>query len=632
MNILTIEDLRKSYGTKPLLQSVTFGLEDDEKMGLIGANGSGKTTLMRIIAGMEKHDGGRLMLQNNARVAFLPQNPVFDDSHTILDAVFDQGDPLLRLLHDYEEVSYALSTMEEVDEKLLARMSDLSHQLDVTGGWDREASAKAVLDRLGLKDMDAIVGTLSGGQRKRVALARSLVLQPDLLLLDEPTNHLDTETIAWLESYLAGYPGALLLVTHDRYFLDRVTNRMLEVTPEGVMKYEGNYSRYLELKEEQERLKEATERTRQNLARRELAWLRRGPKARTSKAKYRVERAQALQESTGSGPDAKLQLAAASTRLGKKVLELTDLSKAYGEKVLIKQYSRLIARTDRLGIIGENGTGKTTLLDMIAGKVKPDEGHVETGETVVIGYFDQEGRPLNDELRVIDTVTEVAENVRTADGSVITASQMLERFLFPPAVQYTPVAKLSGGERRRLHLLLVLMEAPNILLLDEPTNDLDIATLAALEEYLDTFDGVLIVVSHDRWFLDRIIDHLLHFEGDGSIREYPGDYSAWLEVRTQEKRVEEAAAKKKKANAAPKGSTKAVSSGPAKLSWKEKKELEETERRIEAAEERKAGIEEELGSGITDMEAITALSEELGALMKAMEQDMDRWAELAERA
>jgi ATP-binding cassette subfamily F protein uup len=635
MNILTIEDLRKTYGTKPLLESVTFGLADDEKMGLIGANGSGKTTLMRIIAGMEKSDGGRLMLQNNARVAFLPQNPSFDPTHTVLDAVFDQGDPLLRLLHDYEEVSYALEQMgTTVDEKLLERMSDLSHQLDVTGGWDREASAKAVLDRLGLTDMDAIVGTLSGGQRKRVALARALVLQPDLLLLDEPTNHLDTETISWLETYLANYPGALLLVTHDRYFLDRVTNRMLEVMPGGVMKYEGNYTRYLELKEEQERLKEATERTRQNLARRELAWLRRGPKARTSKAKYRVERAEALQESTGTGPDARLQLAAASTRLGKKVLELSNISKAYDDKVLVHKYSRLIARTDRLGIIGENGSGKTTLLDMIAGKVQPDAGHIETGPTVVVGYFDQEGRPLNDALRVIDTVTEVAENVRTADGSIISASQMLERFLFPPAVQYTPVSKLSGGERRRLHLLLVLMEAPNILLLDEPTNDLDIATLAALEEYLDTFDGVLIVVSHDRWFLDRTIDHVLHFEGEGAIREYPGDYSAYLKLREEEKAKEAVAAAKKKANA-PAPSKKANSetkSETAKLSYKEKKELQETEKRIEAAEERKAEIETELGSGITDVDAITALSEELGELMSAMERDMERWAELAERA
>lgn len=636
MNILTIEGLRKTYGTKPLLDAVTFGLADDEKMGLIGANGSGKTTLMRIIAGIEKADGGRMVIPSSARIAFLPQNPSFDPDHTILDAVFDQGDPLLRLLHDYEEVSHALShSTDTVDEKLLERMSDLSHQLDVTGGWDREASAKAVLDRLGLDDMEAKVGTLSGGQRKRVALARALVLQPDLLLLDEPTNHLDTETIAWLEKYLANYPGALLLVTHDRYFLDRVTNRMLEVMPGGVMKYEGNYTRYLELKEEQERLADATERTRQNLARRELAWLRRGPKARTSKAKYRVERAQALQESSGTGPDAKLQLAAASTRLGKKVLELEGVSKAYGELTLIKGLTRLIAREDRLGIIGPNGSGKTTLLDMIAGKVKPDTGHIEFGPTVVVGYFDQEGRPLNDKLRVIDTVTEIAENVKTADGSVISASQMLERFLFPPAVQYTPVEKLSGGERRRLHLLLVLMGAPNILLLDEPTNDLDIPTLAALEEYLDTFDGVLIVVSHDRWFLDRTIDHVLHFEGEGEIREYPGDYSAFLELRQKEK-AQQAAAVAARKSASPSTPEKnkggASDSSSAKLSYKEKKELEETERRIEAAEQRKQEVEEALGGGTTDLDAITTLSEELGQILATLERDIERWTELAERA
>ncbi len=640
MNILTIEGLRKTYGTKPLLDAVTFGLADDEKMGLIGANGSGKTTLMRIISGMEKADGGRMMIPSSARIAFLPQNPSFDPGHTILDAVFDQGDPLLRLLHDYEEVSHALShATGTVDEKLLDRMSDLSHQLDVTGGWDREASAKAVLDRLGLDDMDAKVGTLSGGQRKRVALARALVLQPDLLLLDEPTNHLDTETIAWLEKYLANYPGALLLVTHDRYFLDRVTNRMLEVMPGGVMKYEGNYTRYLELKEEQERLAEATERSRQNLARRELAWLRRGPKARTSKAKYRVDRAQALQESSGSGPDAKLQLAAASTRLGKKVLELEGVSKAYGDLTLVKGFTRLVAREDRLGIIGPNGTGKTTLLDMIAGKVKPDSGHIEFGPTVVVGYFDQEGRPLNDKLRVIDTVTEIAENVRTADGSVISASQMLERFLFPPAVQYTPVEKLSGGERRRLHLLLVLMGAPNILLLDEPTNDLDIPTLAALEEYLDTFDGVLIVVSHDRWFLDRTIDHVLHFEGNGEIREYPGDYSAFLEMRENEKALQAAASASRKTTSqtpsrksgSPANSF-ADSVAQPKLSYKGKKELQETEKRIEQAEERKEEIETALGGGTADLDTITTLSEELGELLSRLERDMERWAELAERA
>jgi len=632
MNVLTIESLHKSYGVKPLLDEVTFGLADDEKMGLIGANGSGKTTLMRIIAGLETKDRGRIMIPSGSRVAFLPQNPSFEPGHTIVDAVFDQGDPTLRLLHDYEEASHQLSTTTELDEALLARVSELSHQLDVTGGWDREASAHAILDRLGLTDIGALVGTLSGGQRKRVALARALLLQPDLLLLDEPTNHLDTETIAWLEAYLSRYSGALLLVTHDRYFLDRVTNRMLEVRPGGVAKYEGNYTRYLELKEEEDRLAEATERTRQNLARRELAWLRRGPKARTTKAKYRVDRALALQEGGKGGPEATLQLASASTRLGKKVLELENVSKAFGENVLVKGYSRIFTKDDRIGIIGDNGSGKTTFLEMIVGNLKPDSGHIETGETVVIGYFDQEVRPLNDSLRVIDTVTEVADNVRTADGSIISASQMLERFLFPPAVQYTPVAKLSGGERRRLHLLLVLMEAPNILLLDEPTNDLDIPTLAALEEYLDTFPGVLIVVSHDRWFLDRTIDHIHCFENDGNIRTYPGDYSAYLELRGREAAGSAASAKKRPEKTARSKKKSESTSGSTKLSFKEKKELAETELRIESAEARKAEIEALLSQNPGDIEAITALSHELGDLASTLDRDMERWSELADRA
>ncbi len=535
MNVLTIEALHKSYGVKPLLDAVTFGLADDEKMGLIGANGSGKTTLMRIIAGLETADSGRVMIQRGARVAYLPQNPEFNGDLSVLDAVFDKGDPNLRLLHDYEEAVHALAAGNGADERLLARVSDLGHQLDVTGGWDREASARAILDRLGLTDIGALIDTLSGGQRKRVALARALVLQPALLLLDEPTNHLDAETIVWLETYLARYPGALLLVTHDRYFLDRVTNRMLEVEPGGVTKYEGNYTRYLELKEIQDQLAEATERTRQNLARRELAWLRRGAKARTSKAKYRVERAKALQEGGRTGPGSNLVLAAASTRLGKKVIEFENVTKSYGDQVLLRKYSQLLTRDDRIGIIGPNGAGKTTLLEMIAGNVDTRFRRRSTsGRRSSLATSIRKGDRSMTRIRVIDTVTDVAENVRTADGTLISASQMLERFLFPPAVQYTPVAKLSGGERRRLLLLLVLMEAPNVLLLDEPTNDLDIPTLAALEEYLDTFSGVLIAVSHDRWFLDRTVDTILRFEGDGKIRSYPGDYSAYLDQRARE--------------------------------------------------------------------------------------------------
>ena len=642
MNVLNVEGLHKTFGVKPLLTDVTFGLGDDEKMGLIGANGSGKTTLMRIIAGTEVADGGRVMIPGSARVAFLPQNPEFDPQLSVLDAVFDQGDPTLRLLHDYEEASHKLAANPQDaagDEKLLARVSDLSHQLDVTGGWDREANARAILDKLGLVDTEARVGTLSGGQRKRVALARALLIEPELLLLDEPTNHLDTDTIAWLETYLSRFSGALLLVTHDRYFLDRVTNRMLEVEPGGVTKYEGNYTRYLELKEEQERLAEANERTRRNLARRELAWLRRGAKARTSKAKYRIERALELQESGYSGPDPTIQLTAASTRLGKKVIELHGISKAYDGKTLLSDFSRLLTREDRIGIIGPNGSGKTTLLEMIAGRVKPDSGTIDIGPTTAIGYFDQGSRPLDDSLRVIDTVTEVAETVKTADGSTISASQMLERFLFPPAVQYTPVAKLSGGERRRLHLLLVLMEAPNVLLLDEPTNDLDIPTLAALEEYLDTFAGVLITVSHDRWFLDRTVDSILRFDGNGNVRSYPGDYSAYLAKNEQEEAArisaEEEARRALESQQQPAAKSESDTPTPpkrtGKLSYKEKRELEELEARIESSEERKAEIEQKMAADPSDFEALAALAAELEALSAALDRDVERWAELAAR-
>ncbi len=630
MNILSLDGIHKSFGMKPLLREVSFALEDNEKMGLIGANGSGKTTLMRIIAGQETADGGSLIVGKGQRVAFLSQNPEFDPNLTVLDAVFDKGDPALRLLHDFEEASLALNVSDGSDEALLNTVSELSHQLDVTGGWDREAGAKAILDRLGLLDTAALVGTLSGGQRKRLALAQALLLQPDLLLLDEPTNHLDTSTIAWLEKYLSRFKGALVLITHDRYFLDRVTNRMLEVDSRGTTKYEGNYTRYLELKAEQDLIEEATERTRQNLARRELAWLRRGAKARTSKAKYRVKRAQELQEDHGPGAEEKIELSAASTRLGKKVIEFERIFKAYGDLSLVTNFSKILSPKDRIGIIGENGTGKTTLLEMIVGKVQADSGSIEIGSTAVIGYFDQETRPMDESKRVIDTVTDIAEHVRTADGSTISASRMLEKFLFAPAVQYTPVAKLSGGEKRRLHLLLILMGAPNILLLDEPTNDLDIPTLTALEEYLDSFQGVLIAVSHDRWFLDRTIKAIWSFEGQGEIRSYPGDYSSYLEKKSKEK-VLESAPNKKKDLPTTSAEVKPNTYSAAKFSFKEKRELEGLESIIENAEERREELEALLANSSQSFENTTKFYNELGDLTTQLEKSVERWAELAER-
>ncbi len=643
-SILTVESVRKSYGTKPLLDEVTFGLEDGERMGIIGLNGSGKTTLLRIIAGVEPLDGGRVVVPGGAVVGYLPQNPPFDAAQTVLDAVFDGGNATMRLLHDYEAACHALDRSGGADAAALARVSDLAHRLDVTGGWDREADAKAVLGRLGIADTDARVGALSGGQRKHVALARALVLRPDLLLLDEPTNHLDADTIEWLEGYLARYAGALLLVTHDRYFLERVTNRMLELERGRAQRFDGNYTYYLEKKEEQAQQREAEGQRRAGLVRRELAWLRRGAKARTTKQKARVDRAEALLAEPAERPDQAIEIASAATRLGRKIVELDGVSKAYDGQTLVDRFTYTFERNDRIGIVGPNGAGKTTLLEMIAGRVRPDAGRVEVGPTAVVGYYDQESRALNDDLRLIDYIKEVAEVVKTADGSFISASQMLERFLFPPAQQYTPVGLLSGGERRRLYLLRLLMGAPNVLLLDEPTNDLDIATLVALEEYLEGFAGCLVVVSHDRYFLDRTVEHLFRFEGEGRLREYPGNYSAFLEIREREEREAARAAKPPAAKPPPAkpSTTKPTATCPAeapsapagarRLTQKERRTLAEIEARIATAEARKAELEARLAAEAADFAAVAAVVAELQDLTGGLDRDLERWAELAEWA
>ncbi len=633
MTVLSLENVHKSYGTKPLLDGVSFGLEHDERMGIIGVNGSGKSTLLRVIAGVEKADGGRVVQPSGTVTTYLPQNPAFTAEMSVLDAVFDAGTDAMRRLHDYEAACRALDRSGGHDADLLARVSDLAHQLDVTGGWDLEVHARAILDKLGLTDTDAPVGTLSGGQRKRVALARALLLRPDLLMLDEPTNHLDASTIDWLEGYLKSYAGALLLVTHDRYFLDRVTNRMLEIDKGGVQRYEGNYTYYLEKKAEQDARLEAEGQKRAQLAKSELAWLRRGAKARTTKQKARVDRAHALLDAPREAPTRALEVEAIASRLGKKVVEVQHVSKAYDGVPIVEDFSYTFPRGGRIGIIGPNGAGKTTLLDLVTGRATPDTGTVEVGPTVVFGYYDQESRALNDDLRLIDYIKEVAENVKTADGTVITASQMLDRFLFPPAVQYTPVGLLSGGERRRLYLLRVLMSAPNVLLLDEPTNDLDIATLVALEDYLDTFDGCLVVVSHDRYFLDRTCDHLLRFTGDGHVRVYPGNYSAFLEIDAREEAVVES--EKSAVSAAAPSPTAAPPAAPdpsKKLSFNERRELKTLEARIEQAEARQAEIAREQVEKASDFEAANALYAELQSLTEGLERDVERWAELAERA
>ncbi|MGI8657014.1 MAG: ABC-F family ATP-binding cassette domain-containing protein [Pyrinomonadaceae bacterium] len=634
MNILSLENICKNYGSDPLFENVTIGLEANEKIGIIGANGSGKTTLLRIIAGMETPDTGRVTLADGRVLAFLSQNQPFDENATVLETIFNASSAVMKLIRDYEAACHELALKNGNDDALLNTVADLAHKLESSGGWELETNARRVLERLGITDTTARMGMLSGGQRKRVALAHELIVRPDVLILDEPTNHLDADTVNWLESYLARYTGTLLLVTHDRYFLDRVTTRILEIERGAVQSFGGNYAYYLEKKEEQETQRAVEGQKRKMMIRHELAWLRRGAKARTRKSKSRIDAAKDLMAQPVDTAKAGLEIAVGSSRLGTKVVELHEVSKAYDDRKLIDDFTYIIKRDDRIGIIGPNGAGKTTLLEIITGRVQPDSGYVEIGQTVKIGYYDQESRALDDEQRVIDYIREVAEHVRTIDGTLITASQMLERFLFPPAAQYALIGKLSGGERRRLYLLRVLMNAPNVLLLDEPTNDLDIPTLIALEEYLDDFAGALIVVSHDRYFLDRTINQVFRFEGDGTVREYPGDYSAYLEFRAREetaRTIETRAAAASVANQA-KPIAQSEPDAARKLSFKEKRELETLESRIAIADARKTDIETQLSLHSSDAAKVQSLFTEQQQLLRQLEADMERWTVLAERA
>jgi ATP-binding cassette subfamily F protein uup len=631
MHILSLERVGKSYGLKPLFTDVSVGLDSKDRVGVVGANGSGKTTFLRIVSGDELPDTGRVIFAEGVSIGYLPQNPPFEPEQTVLDAVFAAGDARTRLLRDYERACHELAASESSDARLLNRVAELSHELEASGAWESETEARTILGRLGIRDTGALMGTLSGGQRKRVALARALIESPDLLILDEPTNHLDAETITWLEGYLAGFRGALLLVTHDRYFLDRVTGRILEIDRGTLQAFDGDYAFYLEKKEEQESAREAEGQKRLMLMRRELAWLRRGAKARTRKSKTRVAAAESLLAQPKEAARAELDINVTSSRLGKKVLELRDISKAYDGRALVTAFSRIFGPGDRVGIIGPNGSGKTTLLDIITGRIKPDTGSIEVGQTVRFGYYDQENRALDERERVIDYVRAVAERIETADGQFITAGQMLEKFLFTGAMQYAPIAKLSGGERRRLYLLRVLMSAPNVLLLDEPTNDLDIPTMVTLEDYLDGFGGCLVVVSHDRYFLDRTVEHIFRFEGAGRVREYPGNYTAFVEARREIEDNAPAAATPKKPTAVPL-SVEPRDAAKRKLSFKERRELKELEARIEEAERRQTEIESELSASSSDSGVVLRLYEEREALTARLASDLDRWAELAELA
>ena len=633
MNIVSLENISKNYGFKPLFENVTLGLEDRDKIGIIGANGSGKSTLLKIIAGVEVPDSGRVTRAKGKSLAFLSQNPAYDANLTVLETIFASSSGVMQTIRDYEAVCHEV-TDGKSDPATLQRMSDLQHDLEINGGWDIEANARSVLTKLDITDTSAKMGALSGGQRKRVALAHELIFKPDILILDEPTNHLDADTIEWLEKYLARYTGMLLLVTHDRYFLDRVTDRIFEVDRSTVQNFNGNYAYYLEKKAEQDELRAVEGHKRDQLIKKELAWLRRGAKARTRKSKHRIEAAHNLMAIPKEQAKGEVDIAIGSKRLGSKVVEINNISKSYGTNKLIDDFTYLLKRDDRIGIIGANGSGKTTLLDMITGRISPDGGDIDIGQTVHIGYYDQESRALNDEQRVIDYIRDVAEYVTTNEGVQITAGKMLERFLFEPAAQYAVIGNLSGGERRRLYLLRILMGSPNVLLLDEPTNDLDIPTLIALEEYLDDFAGALIVVSHDRYFLDRTIENVFRFEPGGHVREFAGDYTAYLEAiaRDEPSVSSPHVSKGNKTNNEGGGSEKTDTPKIKKLTFKETRELESLEQSIAAAEARLPEIEKELAVAASDAGKVHELFTQQQRLTAQLDIDMTRWAELAERA
>lgn len=636
MHLLSVEHITKTYGEKVLFKDVTFGVEDGDKVGIIGVNGTGKSTFLKVVAGVEQADSGSISVGNRVVVRMLAQDPVFQQGETALEHVLGGDSPQLRAVQGYAAAMEAIALHPESEEHQAALIA-ANQRMDELDAWQLENEAKTALSKLGIQQYEAKVETLSGGQRKRVAMAAALLLPSDVLILDEPTNHIDNDSVAWLEGMLQKRRGALLMITHDRYFLDRVSNRVIELDRGEAHFYQANYSRFLELKLEREEREAASEAKRQNLLRNELAWIRRGAKARTTKQKARIDRFEALKAAGPKAADGKLDLSVASSRLGKKIVEIEDISKSYGDRTLIRDFSYIAVPEDRVGIVGRNGSGKSTLLRLIAGKLEPDSGTVDIGPTVKLGWFSQEREEMDESLRVIEYIREEAEQVKTADGTAISAGQMLERFLFSPTMQWTPIAKLSGGEKRRLQLLRVLMSAPNVLLLDEPTNDLDIATLTVLEDYLDDFPGVVFVVSHDRYFLDRTVEKIIAFE-NGVITHHTGNYSDYQSGAEKREQAEPAAADKSGAgkSAAAGNGAAAPSQQPReralKMSYKEQKDFEAIDGWIEEAEGELTRIAAAMEAASSDSAKLQELMTQQQQAEEKLEALMDRWTELNELA
>lgn len=586
--LLSAEHLSKNYGTKQLLEDVTLYLNEGEKIGIIGVNGTGKSTLLKILAGAEEPDGGTLARDPNIQIAYLPQNPEMQEDATVLEQVFLHLPSDFRALKEYE--------------------------------------AKTMLNKLGISDFDARVGTLSGGQRKRVALAAALVHPADVLILDEPTNHLDSEMVTWLEDTLRRFRGGIILVTHDRYFLERVVTKITELTHGATYSYEANYSKYLELKAQRLEMAQASERKRQSILRVEAQWIMRGARARGTKSKERIQRYNDLKDQSAPELQQQVQIAAGMSRLGKQIIELDHVELSFDGRPIITDFTYHVKRTDRIGIVGRNGAGKSTLLNLIAGKLTPDSGTVTVGSTVRIGYFTQEGREMDPDQKAYDFVAEAGERLETGEGT-FSASQMMERFLFDGALQHTPIGRLSGGERRRLFLLRILMSAPNVLLLDEPTNDLDIDTLTILEEYLTTFPGVVLAVSHDRYFLDKMADSIFEVKGDGRVQIYSGNYADYLD-----KRDEEAAPKESRPAADKPVQQKPRQETKRKFTYGEQREYESIEGELAELEEKIAALDGQMAASATDYVKLQELMEQKSALEQKLEERTERWLYLEELA
>ncbi len=627
MSILVAEKISKKYSEKILFDEISIGINEGEKIGLIGINGTGKSTFLKVIAGLEPLDAGKIICGNDMKIGYLAQIPNFEPGITVLEQVFKGDTPEMQLIRRYEEVLQMIEA-NPGEAKYETEMISLIHRMDQMDAWSIEAEAKKILTKLGITEFTADVGKLSGGQRKRVAMASALISPVDLLILDEPTNHIDNETVDWLEKYIGNRKGALLMVTHDRYLLDRVATRIIELDDGKLYSYQANYTKYLEMKLERENLEEASERKRQGLIRSELEWIRRGARARTTKQKARLDRFEELTSEKKRQVDDSIEIQGAYSRLGRKIIEMENISKSFPCGEIIKDFSYVLLRNDRIGIIGPNGAGKSTLMKIASGRLEPDAGSVAIGETVKIGYFAQENDEMNNDLRVIEYIKEQAEVVNTRNGT-ITASQMLERFLFPPSMQWSMISKLSGGEKRRLYLLRILMGAPNVLMLDEPTNDLDIQTLTILEGYLDEFPGAVVVVSHDRYFLDRVVDSIFSFEGSGLIKEYAGNYSDYSKfMQGKEALLEQAVSENKAAVAGKKEERKQTRT--LKFTYKEQREFESIDDVIAKLEEKIEQTEQKMAEAFSDYTYLQQLSDEKEELEEKLELATDRWVYLNE--